>query len=110
MEIPLSVIWGTALLAGGYARPVGAVTLQSATMSWLSSTPDIGAVAVALVTGLAAVWPIREIQSLPATNLHVRATRQLKLSNVSQVRTTARDAGPGRAPAGIADDVPAIHR
>jgi hypothetical protein len=61
MEIRLSVIWGTALLVGGYARLIGAFTLPSATMSWLSSTLNIGAVAVALVTGLAAVWPIREM-------------------------------------------------
>jgi hypothetical protein len=61
MEMRLSVIWGTALLAGGYARLIGAFTLPLATMSWLSPTLNIGAVAVALVTGLAAVWPIREM-------------------------------------------------
>jgi hypothetical protein len=61
MEMRLSVIWGTALLADAYARLIGAFTLPLATMSWLSPTLNIGAVAVALVTGLAAVWPIREM-------------------------------------------------
>jgi len=61
MEMRLSVIWGTALLADAYARLIGAFTLPLATMSWLSPSLNIGAVAVALVTGLAAVWPIREM-------------------------------------------------
>ena len=61
MEIRLSVIWGTALLADGYARLIGAFTLPPATMSWLSSALNIGAVAVALVAGLAAVLPIRKM-------------------------------------------------
>jgi hypothetical protein len=61
MEIRLSVIWGTALLADGYARLIGAFTLPLATMSWLSPALNIGAVAVALVAGLAAVWPIRKM-------------------------------------------------
>jgi len=61
MEIRLSVIWGTALLAGGYARLIGAFTLPSATTPWLYPTLNIGAVAVALVAGLAAVWPIQKM-------------------------------------------------
>ena len=61
MEIRLSVIWGVALLADGYARLISAFTLPPAAMAWLSSTLNIGAVAVALVTGLAAVLPIREM-------------------------------------------------
>jgi hypothetical protein len=60
METRLSVIWGAALLAGSYARLIGAFSLPPATMFWLSSIPNIGAVAVALVAGFAAVWPIRE--------------------------------------------------
>jgi hypothetical protein len=61
MEIRLSVIWGTTLLADGYARLIGAFTLPLSTMSWLSSTLNIGAVAVALITGLAAILPIRKM-------------------------------------------------
>jgi hypothetical protein len=61
MEIRLSVIWGTALLAGGYARLIGAFTLPSAVTFFLSPALNIGAMAVALVTGLAAVWPIRKM-------------------------------------------------
>jgi len=61
MEIRLSVIWGTALLADGYARLIGAFTLPPTAMSWLSSALNVGAVAVALVAGLAAVLPIRKM-------------------------------------------------
>jgi hypothetical protein len=61
LEKRLSVVWGAALLADGYVRLIGAFTLPPTTMAWLSSILNIGAVAVALVAGLAAVWPIREM-------------------------------------------------
>jgi hypothetical protein len=61
MEIRLSLIWGTALLADSYVSLIGAFTLPPATMSWLFSTLNVGAVAVALVTGSATVWPIHKM-------------------------------------------------
>jgi hypothetical protein len=61
MEIRLGVIWGAALLADGYARLIGAFTLPPGAVPWLSSSLNIAAVAAALVAGLAAVWPIREM-------------------------------------------------
>jgi hypothetical protein len=61
MEVRLSVIWGTALLAGAYARLIGVFTLPSPPVSWLYPALNIAAVAVALVTGLAAVRPMQKM-------------------------------------------------
>ena len=61
LEIRLSVVWGTALLADSYARLICAFTLSPVIMAWLSSVLNVAAVAVALAAGLAAVWPIREM-------------------------------------------------
>jgi hypothetical protein len=61
LEIRLGVVWGTALLADGYARLICAFTLPPAIMAWLSSMLNVAAVAVALAAGSAVVWPIWEM-------------------------------------------------
>src|SRR5215467_8626516 len=61
LELVFSTIWGVALLAECLAHLVGAYTLPVTTMVWLGTVITLGAIAVAIVAGGAAVGPIQKM-------------------------------------------------